>query len=79
MNLFQHYFHKNKGILVTVLVIIFYFAIGLPTNVGGPWHFDNHINSELSAGAEWALTGFLIVVILMLMYIPYQTWKRTKK
>lgn len=82
MGLFQHYFQKNKGILLAVLVIIFYFAYGLPTNVGGDWHFWNHFKEQLTgidALIGHFITIMLVVVAIGLLYIPYQTWKRTQE
>ena len=80
MGLFQHYFQNNKGKILTVLAIIFYFAFGFPTNAGGGWHFWNHTKEQLTGGDAVLgnlLTVFLCVVAIGLLYMPYQTWKRT--
>jgi len=82
MGLFQHYFENNLGKILVVLAIIFYFAVGFPTNVGGEWHFWNHLKEDFT-GTDRILgrlvTVILITVCLGLLYMPYQTWKRTQK
>jgi hypothetical protein len=79
MKLLNFFLTKRKGTLIVMVLIVIIQILGLPTNIGGPWHLTKVWDFSSHWLVNAIIGAFMNIILLALYFHVKDEFKKTNK